>query len=173
MMHKGDWHEKKWRKIEEEYGEPAREVVRDMLDNMHCPQCLVAATMGVALQTLQKWCDMWGLQRRNYGYHKMPVRGKVVKRAQELGYESVSQAISIMRVSGLRWNDVRDALQCSESTMCRYYPESARGYQNLTEAGREAKRESARRLNASGKAGRFPPLSHVHPMRGYDNCSRL
>jgi len=166
MMHDGTWHERQWEHIEEEYQEPAREVVRVMHWDMQVPLCHVAGALYVSEQTVRRWCKMWNLPTRKSGYIKTAVPGKVQLRARLLGYDSVAQAISSMRVEGLRWEDIQMRLKCASSTLSRYLPDGAKGYYNLTEAGREVKRENARRLNADGKAGKMPSLSLVHPMGG-------
>lgn len=165
MMHNGTWDARQWERIEEEYQEPAREVVRVMHWDMQVPLCHTAAALYVSEKTLRKWCRIWDLPTRKAGYVKTAIPGKVQLRARLLGYDSVAQAISSMRVEGLRWEDIQLCLKCASSTLSRYLPVDAHGYYNLTEAGREVKRENARRLNANGKAGKMPSLSLVHPMR--------
>jgi len=166
MMHNGTWDARQWERVEEEYQEPAREVVRVWHWDMQVPLCHIARALYVSEATLRKWCKMWDLPTRHDGYVKVHVPGKVQLRARLLGYNSVEQAISSMRVEGLRWEDIQMRLKCSSSTVSRYLPNEAKGYYNLTDAGREVKRESARQLNASGRAGKMPSLSLVHPMEG-------
>ena len=163
MNHNGGWHERQWERIEEEYGEPAREVVRVMHHELRVPLCHVARALYVSEKTLRRWCKMWGLETKKRGYVKIQVPGKVQLRARLLGYDSVSQAIADMRAAGLRWGDIRLKLKCSLSTISRYMPEAAKGRYNLTDAGREKKREVRRRLNAEGKCGKMPPLRYVVP----------
>jgi len=161
MKHNGNWHEHQWRRIEAEFDEPAREVVRVMHHEMHLPLCHIAKTLGVCKDTLVKWCKMWNLPTLRCGYRKLPVPGKVQCRVRKLGYTSVPQAISSMRVEGLRWNDIQQRLRCSSSTLSHYLPEEVKGYYNLSEEGREIKRETRQRLNAEGRCGKMPDLNLV------------
>lgn len=147
MRHDGHWHARQWERIEEEYQEPAREVVRVMHHDMRIPLCVIAGALYVSEATLRRWCKMWGLKTRRKGYVKRNVPSKVQLRARLLGYGDVGQAIADMRASGLRWDDIQLKLKCSDSTISRYMPEATKGRYNLTEAGLEAKREQARRLN--------------------------
>jgi len=163
MMHDGDWHRRQWERIEEEYSEPAREVVRVMHWDMRVPLCHVAAALYVSEHTMRKWCAHWGLPTRKRGYVKIHVPGKVQLRARLLGYDSVAQAVADMRADGLRWEDIELKLKCSSSTISRYISEGAKGRYNLTEEGREVQRENAKRLNESGRAGRMPSLRYVVP----------
>lgn len=162
MNHKG-WNERQWERIEEEYGEPAREVVRVFHHDMRVPLRHVAAALYISEATLRRWCAEWGLPTRKRGYVKTDTPGKVQLRARLMGYDSVGQAIADMRAGGKRWEDIQLVLKCSSSTISRYMPEGARGRYNLTEEGREAKRESARRLNESGRTGKMPDLVLVSP----------
>jgi len=164
MRHDGTWDERQWERIEEEFDEPAREVVRVWHWDMQTPLCHIARSLYVSESTLRRWCKAWDLPTRKSGYTKTRVPGKVQLRARLLGYRSVSQAVSSMRVDGLRWEDIQAKLHCSSSTVSRYLPEGVKGYYNLTEAGREGQRESARRLNASGQAGKMPNLALVQPL---------
>lgn len=164
MKHDGTWHERQWQRIETEFDEPACEVVRVMHHEMHLPLCHIAKTLGVCKETLIKWCEMWDLPTFKSGYHKLPSPGKVQRRAKELGYISVSQAIGSMRVEGLRWKDIQQLLSCSSSTVSHYLPIGAKGYYNLTEGGRQVKRRVRQRLNAEGKGGRMPKLDLVVPI---------
>jgi hypothetical protein len=165
MMHDGTWDARQWERIEEEYHEPAREVVRVMHWDMRVPLRHVATALYVNEGTLRKWCRMWDLPTRKRGYVKTHVPGKVQLRARLLGYRSVSQAVGSMRAEGLRWEDIQMRLGCSSSTVSRYLPEDAKGYYNLTDEGRAIKAENARRLNESGMNGRMPNLRLVQPLR--------
>lgn len=163
MKHNGDWHERKRCSIEAEFGERLPDLIRGLHWDMRVPLCHVAGVLAVSEKTLRRWCRDLGIPTRTRGYEKMPTAGKVQQRAQELGYESIPAAIGAMRAAGMRWVEVRAALDCSDATMCRYYPESARGYYHLSTEGREVKAASARRLNESGQGGRMPSLRYVTP----------
>lgn len=180
MQHNGQWHKRQWQRIEEEYQEPAREVVRVYHHEMRIPLCRVAELLYISENTLRNWCKIWKLETRSRGYTKRETMGKVQFRARSLGYNDVSQAISDMRAGGLRWDDICLRLKCASSTISRYMTESAKGYCNVSEAGRKAKQETARRLNermARGEVQRGgfakTPLGVVHPQRHYDTGSRL
>lgn len=166
MRHSGNWHERQWEHIEEEFDEPAREVVCVWHWDMRVPLCHIAHSLYVSESTLRKWCKMWDLPTRKRGYIKIHVPGKVQLRARLLGYQSVSQAVNSMRVDGLRWEDIQAKLRCSSSTVSRYLSEDIKGYYNLTEEGRQAQRENAHRLNESGQAGKMPELALVQPLGG-------
>ena len=101
---------------------------------------------------------------RKKGYVKTEVPGKVQLRARLLGYGSVAQAASSMRVEGLRWEDIQMRLKCSSSTLSRYLPDDVHGYYNLTDAGREVKRAAARRLNAVNRSSNMPDLALIQPL---------
>lgn len=179
MQHNGKWHERQWQRIEEEYQEPAREVVRVFHHEMRTPLCRVAEYMYVSENTLRKWCKWWELETKSTGYEKKEVPGKVQLRARLMGYDSVSQAIADMRASGKRWEDICLKLKCAESTISRYILEESKGYHNITPEGREAKRQSAIRLNRRLESGEIErggfakvPLDFVSPV-GSDSGSRL
>ena len=157
----GNWHQCQWQRIEAEFDEPAREVVRVMHHEMHLPLCHIAKVLGVCKDTLMKWCKIWRLPTLRCGYRKLSAPGKVQQRTRELGYASVPQAISSMRVEGLRWEDIQNRLSCSSSTLSHYLPEEVKGYYNLSEEGREIKRETRQRLNAEGRCGKMPDLNLV------------
>ena len=163
MNHNGTWDERQWERVEEEYQEPAREVVRVMHWDMQVPLCHVAAALYVSEKTLRKWCRMWDLPTRKAGYIKTAVPGKVQLRARLLGYGSVAQAASSMRVEGLRWEDIQMRLKCSSSTLSRYLPANVHGYYNLTDAGREVNRAVAYRLNTVNRSGNMPDLALIQP----------
>lgn len=175
-----DWHERQQQRIEEEYQEPACEVVRVFHHEMRVPLCQVAEILYISENTLRKWCRWWKLETRRSGYVKRDTPGKVQLRARLLGYDSVSQAIADMRAGGLRWEDICLRLKCAESTISRYMPESAKGYHNISEEGYEAKRNNAKRLNERLNSGELQrggfariPLDYVQPNRLYDTGSRL
>jgi len=180
MQHNGKWNERQWQRIEDEYQEPAREVVRVYHHEMRVPLCRVAEMLYISEHTLRKWCRWWDIKTLSRGYVKKDTPGKVQVRARLLGYKSVSEAIAVMRADGLRWEDICLKLKCAESTVSRYIPARAKGYHNISEAGREAKRQSARRLNkriANGEIehGGFAkiPLDMVNRQRHYDTGSNL
>lgn len=152
MNHNG-WHERQWRRIEDEYDEPPREVVRGLHHDMRLPICQIAELLCVSETTLRLWCHRWQLPTLRSGYAKRHVDGKVLLRARALGYESITQAIADLRASGLRWEDVQAALRCSASTVSRYIDVETRGRYALTEAGREQKRQTMRLLNARRPPG--------------------
>jgi AraC-like DNA-binding protein len=164
MMHNGKWNERQWERIEDEYQEPAREVVRVMHHEMRIPLCQVAEILYISESTLRLWCKTWKLETRQKGYVKKDTPGKVQVRARFLGYANVEQAIIDMRYAGLRWEDIQLKLHCSSSTLSRYIPESAKGLHNITPEGREAKRQTRIRLNEEGKRGKMPDLSFVNPI---------
>jgi len=129
---------------------------------------------------LRRWCKLLDIETRSRGYIKIDTPGKVQLRARELGYSDVPQAIADMRAGGLRWADICLKLKCAESTISRYIPESAKGYHNITGAGREAKRKNVTKLNERILTGEIErggfakiPLDYVQPMRKYDTGSRL
>lgn len=153
MNHNGKWNQRQWQRIEEEYQESAREVVRVFHQEMCVPLCRVAEILYISESTLRLWCKSWGLKTLNSGYKKKDTPGKVQLRARLLGYKSVPEAIAVMRADGLRWEDICLKLKCAESTIARYMPEAAKGRYNLTEAGLEAKRVRARRLNEQMERG--------------------
>lgn len=157
MNHKG-WHERQWQRIEEEYGEPARDVVSVMHWQMRQPLCLIARILCVSETTLRLWCRQWEMATRSSGWTKAEVDGSVKQRAQALGFESVQQAISHLRGLGMRWIDIQAALGCSSGTVSRNFHESLKGDYALTEEGRQVKSDTRRRLNAEGKRGRWKPL---------------
>lgn len=163
MNHDGNWDSRQWERIEEEYGEPAREVVRVYHHEMGTPLCHVARALYVSEATLRKWCKIWELETRSSGYTKTETPGKVQLRARLLGYDDVGQAIAAMRADGLRWADIQLKLKCSDSTISRYMPEAAKGRYNLTPEGREIKRETRKRLNREGKRGQMPDIHLVVP----------
>lgn len=163
MIHDGTWHERQWERIEDEYQEPAREVVRIFHHEMRVPLCQVARILYVSESTLRRWCRWWELETRRRGYAKRHVPGKVQLRARLLGYDSVAQAIADMRADGKRWEDIQLKLKCSSSTLSRYIPENAKGRYNLTDEGREVKCQTRRRLNEEGKCGKMPDLALVSP----------
>lgn len=165
------WDERQWQRIEDEYQEPATDVVRVYHHEMKIPLCRIANILYISESTLRKWCKIWGLETKRQGYVKKEVPGKVQFRARQLGYESVSQAISDMRAGGKRWEDIQLILRCSSSTVSRYITESAMGYHNISEAGMEAKRNNARRLNERIEKGEIErggfakvPLEMVVPI---------
>ena len=173
MRHDGSWHERQWQRIEEEFQEPAYEVVRVMHHEMRVPLCTVAKSLYISENTLRKWCKGWGLKTKQSGYTKKPVNGKVQFRARKLGYQSVSDAIGAMRREGKRWEDIQLILKCSESTVSRYIQESDKGFHNITPSGLEVKRQTAMQLNkrmANGEIerGGFAkiPLDMVSPLYG-------
>lgn len=163
-MHDGNWHQRQWERIEEEFDEPAREVVRVMHWDMRVPLCHVAGALYVSEATLRRWCKMWQLPTRKRGYIKTHVPGKVQLRARFLGYDSVPQAIGAMRVAGLRWEDIQHKLKCASSTISHYIPEEMKGYYNLTKEGKQAKKETMQRLIKTGLAGTMPNLNLVNPL---------
>lgn len=148
-----DWHERQWERIEEEYQEPAREVVRVMHHEMKVPLCHVAKALYVSNQTLRKWCKVWGLKTLRRGYKRKNAPGKVQLRARLLGYDSLEQAISCMRISGLRYEDICLKLKCSESTITQNIPEAAKGFYNLSEEGREVLRKNGSETNERMRRG--------------------
>jgi hypothetical protein len=171
MNHNGKWDTRQWQRIEEEYQEPAREVVRVFYDEMRVPLCQIAEMLYISEATLRKWFKIWGIETRLGGYIKKETPGKVQLRARLLGYENVGQAIADMRASDLSWDDIQLKLKCSDSTISKYIPEAAKGRYILTEAGREAKQETARQLNKKMesneiKRGGFAkvPLEMVTPI---------
>jgi hypothetical protein len=153
MMHNGKWHERQWQRIEEEYQEPAREVVRVFHHEMMIPLCRVAEILFINESTLRRWCKMWKLDTRKSGYTKREVEEKVQFRARQLGYDSVSQAIADMRASGKRWNDICLKLKCSDATICRYMPDEAKGRYNLSVFGRIGQQDNAKKLNERMSCG--------------------
>ena len=163
MNHDGNWHQRQWERIEDEYGEPARDVVRVFHIEMRVPLCRVAEMLYVSEATIRRWCQMWDLPTRKRGYVKRDVPGKVQLRARLLGYDSVSQAIADMRADGKQWEDIQLKLRCSSSTVSRYMPEAAKGHYHLSEEGRQVKSETRRRLNEEGRRGEFPDLALVSP----------
>lgn len=174
-----DWHERQQQRIEEEYQEPAREVVRIFHHEMRVPLCQVANMLYISEKTLRKWCKEWKLKTLSRGYKKKRVPGKVQLRARLLGYDSVSQAISCMRANGLRYEDICLKLKCSVSTIDHNIPEEAKGFYNLSERGRETQRRNAIRLNQRIDAGEIErggfakiPLNKVQPGK-HDTGSRL
>ncbi len=168
MKHKGDWHARKQAAIEEEFGEPIAELIYGMHWEDKTPLRHVAGALGVSEGTLRLWCEQLGIPTRKRGYEKMPTPGHVQNRARALGYESVEQAIAVMRQDGMRWEDIKRELGCADATMCAYYSEKARGFYHLTPEGREVKREVIRRLNDAGKNGKMPSLGYVTPYYQYD-----
>lgn len=180
MKHNGKWNERQWQRIEEEYQEPAREVVRVFHQEMRVPLCQVAEMLYISENTLRLWCKSWGLRTLRSGYKKRDVPGKVQLRARLLGYRDVPEAIAVMRADGLRWDDICLKLKCASSTISRYIPENAKGAHHISEAGQDAHRQNAIRLNermVSGeiKRGGFAkvPLEMVSYRRGYDTGSNL
>lgn len=169
MMHDGTWHQRQWERIEDEYGEPAHEVVRVFHIEMRVPLCRVAELLYVSEKTLRRWCQEWKLKTRKSGYVKRDVPGKVQLRARLLGYDSVGQAIADMRADGRRWEDIQLTLKCSSSTISRYIPENAKGHYHLSAEGQRVKSETRRRLNEEGKRGEFPDLMLVSPRYGREN----
>lgn len=170
MMHNGKWNERQWQRIEEEYQEPAREVIRVFYEEMHVPICQIAEMLYICESTLKRWCQIWGIKIKRGGYIKKEVPGKVQLRARLMGYDDVGQAIAVMRADGMRWDDIQIRLKCSDSTISRYMPEAAKGRYNLSENGLEAKRANARRLNEQMKSGEIErggfakvPLQMVTP----------
>jgi AraC-like DNA-binding protein len=171
MMHNGRWHERQWQRIEDEYGEPVQDVVRDYYYGMRLPMRQVADLLCISESTLRTWFRAWEWQTRRDGYIKRQVDGKVLRRARQLGYQDIRSAIGALRHEGKRWEDVKLILHCSDATLCLHYPESARGLHNVTPEGRQAKRESARRLNERMRRGEVRrggyhdcPLGMVHPI---------
>ncbi len=157
------WHQRQWKRIEEEFQEPAREVVRVMHHEQRVPLCQIAPALGVSEWTLRKWCRDWQLPTRRIGYCATKGLGKVQRRARELGYDSVNAAITALRLNGLQWNEVRRVLHCSDATMCRYLDDAARGFYYLSTRGLAAKRRCAKRLNRINHSGNIPPLRFVTP----------
>lgn len=171
MNHNGCWDERQWERIEEEYQEPAREVVRVMHHEMRTPLCHVAKALYVSETTLRRWCKIWNLETHHRGYIKTTPPGKVQLRARLLGYDSVSNCIGAMRRNGLRWDDIKLKLKCGDGTLSRYINETDKGFYNLTDDGREAQRENARRLNERMERGEIKrggfakiPLEFVNPI---------
>ncbi len=180
MKHSGKWDERHWLRIEDEYQEPAREVVRVFHHEMKIPICRIAEILFVTEYALRKWCKMWKLKTLSKGYIKKDTPGKVQIRAHFLGYRNVPEAIAVMRADGLRWEDICLKLKCGSGTISRYMSESAKGYHHITEAGREIKRQTAKRLNERMEAGEIErggfakvPLDFVTRAKPYDTGSRL
>jgi AraC-like DNA-binding protein len=170
MKHNG-WHERQWQRIEEEYGEPARDVVNVMHWEMAQPLCLVAAILYISETTLRLWCRRWELMTRSSGWQKAQVDGAVRQRAKAMGFESVQQAISHLRGLGMRWIDIQRKLGCSASTVSRNFHESLKGDYALTAEGRQVKSDTRRRLNAEGQRGRWKPLI-TNPKKYYAAVER-
>lgn len=171
MNHNGHWDERQWERIEEEYQEPAREVVRVMHHEMRVPLCHVAKALYVSETTLRRWCKTWNLETHHRGYIKTTPPGKVQLRARLLGYDSVSSAIGAMRRIGLRWEDIRLKLKCGDGTISRYILEEDKGFHNLTDEGRRNHQVSARQLNERMARGEIErggfakvPLQMVSPI---------
>jgi hypothetical protein len=172
MNHNGKWNERQWQRIEEEYQEPARDVIRVWHHEMRVPLCQIAELIYISETTLRGWCKIWGIETRRQGYIKKETPGKVQLRARLMGYDDVSQAIAAMRADGLRWDDICLKLKCAESTIARYMPDAAKGRYNLSEGGLETKRAVARRLNEQMERGEIErggfakvPLEMVTPLR--------
>jgi DNA invertase Pin-like site-specific DNA recombinase len=166
------WTERQFDRIRDEFDEEPVEVVRVMHHEQRVPLCHVAAALYVSEGTLRRWCKAWGIETHRSGYEPMTPRGKVERRAFELGYDDVSSAIVAMRQSGMRWEDIQAELHCASSTVSRYMRDGGRGYYNLTERGRQIKRETMKRLNDEGLRGKMPSIHYVVP-GGYDCASRL
>jgi len=178
MKHNGHWSERQQERIEEEYQEPAREVVRVMHHEMRVPLCHVAKALYISESTLRLWCRQWNLETRKRGYIKTTPPGKVQLRARLLGYDNVSSAIGSMRRSGLRWDDIKLKLKCGDGTISRYIKEDDKGFYNLTDGGREIKRINAKLLNGRIERGEIErggfvktPLEFVNPI--YKNTATL
>ena len=164
-MNNTHWNERQQNRIRDEFGEEPREVVRVMHHDQRVPLCHVAEALYVSEATLRKWCKEWDLPTLRAGYIPTKPRGKVERRAIELGYPSIGAAITALRQTK-QWNEVKEILQCGDATMCRHLLDGARGYHHVSDRGREIKRETMRKLNAAGKGGKMPSLSYVVPL-GY------
>lgn len=148
------WHQRQWRRIEDEYNEPPREVVRVLHHEMRVPLCQCADLLYVSEKTVRLWCRWWALATHKAGYTKRAVDGRVLLRARALGFDDIAQALAHYRADGLRWEDVRAVLRCGDATIARHMPEDAKGRYNLTTEGRAVKRATMRRLIQDGRAGK-------------------
>lgn len=142
------WRSIQWQqRVEAEYKEPAKEVIRVLHHDMKQPLHVIAGTLGICKSTVSKWCKIWAIEVRGQSYGALIREGKVQLRAKELGYDSVQQAVCSMRVEGLRWCDIQKKLDCAESTISRYLTPDFLGYHHVSDEGREIKRQNAKKLN--------------------------
>lgn len=153
------WHERQWRRIEDEYDEAPAEVIHVLHHDMHVPICQIADLLCVSEKTVRVWCHLWGITTRRAGNTKRAVDGKVFLRARALGFDDIGQAIAHYRADGQRWEDIEHILRCASSTISRHIGDAAKGRYNLTAKGRATQRQTMVDLNQR--------LTETHSRKGF------
>jgi len=149
---------RRWREIEEEYGEPIKDVILAYREDGN-PWHVIAGALGVSDTTLCHWRKHLDIPLTDHQHGlRFPVeRGRrhVDKHAREAGYQDVEEAIYELRVGqGLTWEQVGARLGLNARWLQHLAPAEIKGEYHLSKEGHEYKRQwsETMRLRAHTKS---------------------
>ena len=142
-----------WRDVEQEYGEPIRDVLLGFRQ-MECSWRTIAGALGISEPALRRWRSELGIEDDRI-FRDIPQVYKTERAARELGYRSASDAVVSLRTMGHTIEATAAKLGISKSAVKYHYPPGFGGtVYVITERAREARRQNVKKALRASIAAR-------------------
>jgi len=142
-----------WREVEQEYGEPIREVLLGFRQ-LECSWRTIAGALGISEPALRRWRDALRIEDDRV-FRDVPQVYKAERAARRLGYRSASDAVVSLRTTGHTIEATATKLGISKSAVKYHYPSGFGGTVFvLTKKAREARRRNMKEALRAAIAAR-------------------